>query len=132
MHPTHRINQYMARHDNMPKMRWTVPNYSPLPPKKLKKIVGTLLYYVLAIEKNMLLALGYLAFAQSQTTENTWNKIIWNLNYAATYPDLIIQFHDSSMCLHVHSDTSYLSTLEARSRASGFFFLNDHPSKVKR
>ena len=35
------------------------------------------------------------------------------------------------MCLHVHSDASYLSAPKARSRASGFFLFSDHPSKVK-
>jgi hypothetical protein len=34
------------------------------------------------------------------------------------------------MCLHVHSDASYLSAPKARSRASSFFILSNHPSKV--
>ena len=34
------------------------------------------------------------------------------------------------MCLHIHSDASYLSAPRARSRASGFFFLSDHPDKI--
>ena len=34
------------------------------------------------------------------------------------------------MYLHVHSDASYLSAPKTRSRASGFFFLSDNPSKI--
>jgi hypothetical protein len=46
------------------------------------------------------------------------------LNYAATHPDA------SEMQLHTHSDASYLSKSEARSRAGGYFFLDgkDDPS----
>ena len=32
------------------------------------------------------------------------------------------------MCLHVHSDASYLSVPKARSRAGGHFFLSSYPS----
>ena len=93
-------------------------------------IVGTLLYYALALDNTMLVALGDLASAQSQPTEDTWDQITWLLNYAATYPDAAILYHACDMCLHVHSDASYLSAPKARSRASGFFFLSDNPSKV--
>ena len=78
----------------------------------------------------MLVALGDLSSAQSQSTEATWDKIIWILNYAATYPDAELQYHASDMCLYIHSDASYLSASMARSRASCFFFLSDHPKLV--
>ena len=107
------------------------PQIIPLIHQKNQEIVGTLLYYSLTIDNTMLVALGDLAAAQSQPTDNTWDKIIWILNYAATYPDAVIQFHASDMCFHVHSDASYISAPKARSRASGFFFFSDHPFKVK-
>ena len=34
------------------------------------------------------------------------------------------------MCLHAHSDASYLSAPKARSRASGFFFLSNSATKI--
>ena len=48
------------------------------------------------------------------------------LAYAATYPDACVTFHKSDMRLIVHSDASYLSEDESRSRAAGYFFLSDH------
>ena len=47
------------------------------------------------------------------------------LNCAATHPDAVIQYRASDMILHVHSDASYLSEPQARSRAGGFDFLGD-------
>ena len=77
----------------------------------------------------MLVALGTLAAAQSKGTQATAKAAVQLLNYAATHPEAIIRFHASQMILHVHSDASYLSETEARSRAGGFFFLSDHPDK---
>ena len=67
------------------------PKLSPSSTKKVQEIVGTLLYYALAIDNTMLVALGDLASAQAQPTEETWDKITWILNYAATYPDAVIK-----------------------------------------
>ena len=77
----------------------------------------------------MLVALGDLASIQAQPTESTWDDIVWIPNYAATHPDAEIKYHDSDMCLHAHSDASYLSALKTQSRGSGFFFLSDSPTK---
>ena len=45
------------------------------------------------------------------------------LDYAATHPNAVICYHRSDMILKIHSDASYLSEKEARSRAGGYFFL---------
>ena len=47
------------------------------------------------------------------------------LDYLASNPNAIIQYHSSGMILFIHSDASYLSVTKARSRASGVFFLID-------
>ena len=73
----------------------------------------------------MLVALGSLASAQTKGTKATLQALIKLLNYAATHPDAVIRFHRSGMVLHIHSDASYLSETEARSRAGGYFFLSD-------
>jgi hypothetical protein len=43
----------------------------------------------------------------------------------ATHPDTTITYHASDMILHIHSDDSYLSVLNARSRLGGLFFCGD-------
>jgi hypothetical protein len=45
------------------------------------------------------------------------------LDYLATRPDSTIRYHASDMVLHIHSDASYLSVSNARSRLGGLFFL---------
>ena len=106
------------------------PKLTPATVTRVQEIIGTILYYALAIDNTMLVVLGDLASAQSQPTEATWEKIVWILNYAATHPNTEIQYHASDMCLHTHSDASYSSAPKARSRGSGFFFLSDNPSRI--
>jgi hypothetical protein len=45
----------------------------------------------------------------------------------ATHPDAKIRYHASHMVLNKHSDTLYLSALNARSHAGGYFFLSSTP-----
>jgi hypothetical protein len=47
------------------------------------------------------------------------------LDYLATHPDATIRYHASGMVLHIHSDASYLSVSNARSRLGGLFFLGN-------
>jgi hypothetical protein len=47
------------------------------------------------------------------------------LDYLATHPDSTIRYHASDMILHIHSDVSYLSVSNARSRLGGLFFLGN-------
>jgi hypothetical protein len=47
------------------------------------------------------------------------------LDYLATHPDAAIRYHASGMILHIHSDASYLSVSNARSRLGGLFFLGN-------
>jgi hypothetical protein len=53
----------------------------------------------------------------------TADKVIELLNYCNTHPETKIWYHASDMILHIHSDTSYLSENEAKSRAGGFFYM---------
>jgi hypothetical protein len=45
------------------------------------------------------------------------------LNYFATHPAAVIRYNASDMVLHIHSDATYLSASQARSRIGGFFLL---------
>jgi hypothetical protein len=104
----------------------TSPNLQPSDIRHIQKVVGTLLYYALAVDNTMLVALGDLASAQANGTQQTMEAVTWLLNYAATHPDATVCFHASDMILHIHSDGSYLSAPKARSRAGGHFFLSNN------
>jgi hypothetical protein len=91
----------------------------------LQEIVGTLLYYARAVDSTMLTALG--SIASAKTSVDTAKAIEQLLNYAATNPEATVRFHASDMCLHIHSDASYLSEPKARSRAGGHYFLSSAP-----
>jgi hypothetical protein len=60
---------------------------------------------------------------QSKATAVTADKAIKLLNYCNTHPETKIRYHASNMILHIHSDASYLSENEAKSRAGGFFYM---------
>jgi hypothetical protein len=51
------------------------------------------------------------------------------LDNLATHPDATIRYKASDMILHIHSDTSYLSVSNARSRLGGLFFLGNKSPK---
>jgi hypothetical protein len=120
---------------------WTAPTYgapiqltaptdlSPeLPPTdktKIQEIIGTLLYYGRAVDSTILVALGSLASTQAKSTQATADAVTQLLDYCTTHPDAVVRFHASKMQLNIHSDASYLSEINARSRAGGLFFLSD-------
>ena len=59
-------------------------------------------------------------------------KIKQFLDYAATHPDTNVTYRASDMILAVHSDASYLSKTNARSRAGGHLYMtNDLPNSAK-
>lgn len=96
--------------------------------------MGTFLFYGRAVDNTMLVALGTVAAAQTHGTETTMDTVVQLLNYAATHPDAAIRFYGSDMILYVHSDASYLSEPNARSRVGGYFYLGNKtepPEKAK-
>jgi hypothetical protein len=92
--------------------------------KMLQRVVGTFLFYGCAVDPTLLHALNDLASAQTKGTQATADAMIHILNYLATHPDATIRYYASDMALHIHSDASYLTAPEARSRAGGHFFLS--------
>jgi hypothetical protein len=62
---------------------------------------------------------------QTKATEKTQDATNQMLYYLATHPDATIRYHASDMILHIHSDASYLSVSNARSRLGGLFFLGN-------
>eukprot|EP00957_Ditylum_brightwellii_P020894 1575570-Ditylum_brightwellii.AAC.1 len=79
----------------------------------------------------MLVAISTITAAQSKGTEATAKALEHLLDYCASHPDVTIRYTPSDMLLKVHSNASYLSTPEARSRAGGYFFLgSEHDDKM--
>jgi hypothetical protein len=69
------------------------------------------------------MSINVLASQQSNATDVTSDKVIKLLNYCNTHPETKIRYHASDMILHIHSDASYLSENEAKSREGGFFYM---------
>ena len=55
-------------------------------------------------------------------------KIKQLLDHLATYPNATIRFRASNMIMNIHSNASYLSESDARSRACGHFFMGWSPT----
>ena len=75
----------------------------------MQQIVGTLLYYSIAVDPTMLTDLGSIAAQQSKGRDKTYTDTLWILTYAATHLNAKIHYIASDMTLLIHSDASYLS-----------------------
>ena len=90
--------------------------------KFIQQIIGTLLYYARALDLTLLVALSALTSMQAKATKYTLELVNWLLDYVATNPNAILTYKKSDMILAVHSNASYLSKSEARSRVGGHFY----------
>jgi hypothetical protein len=98
----------------------------------IQKVTGSVLYYARAVDTTVLMPLNDIATEQTKATEKTQAATTQMLDYLATHPDVTIRYHASDMVLHVHSNASYLSVSNARSRLGGLFFLgNKSPEQVR-
>ena len=73
---------------------------------------------------------GFISHTTSQPNTKHNEKVKQLLDYTATHPDAIVTYNASNMVLAAHSNASYLSESNARSRAGGHFFMssnNDMP-----
>ncbi len=93
--------------------------------QELQEIVGVFLFYARAVDPTMLTAINKIASRQSKATSLIRKEVDRFLQYASKYPDATMRVHASNMKLVGHSDGSYLSESEARSRAGGILFLGD-------
>jgi hypothetical protein len=98
---------------------------------KLQQLTGTLLYYARAVDPTLIMPINVLASEQSNATEVTADKAITLLNYCNTHPETKIRYHASEMILHIHSDASYLSENEDKSRSGGFFYMGNTSKNKK-
>ena len=63
----------------------------------VQQIAGTFLYYTMAVDSIMLVALGSIAASQAKATEKTNDEVIWLLNYTASNPDAAILYTASDL-----------------------------------
>ena len=75
------------------------------------------------LDMTVLMALSTIASKQMKGTEQTMEKALQVLDYLTTHPNAMIHFHATDMVMNIHSDASYLSAPNSRSRACGHFFL---------
>ena len=114
--------QLTTPHDDSPK-------HTAKETKTLQRVIGKFLYYARAVDPTMLHILSNLAASQTMGTEVTTTQMVHFLNYCATHPAATLRYRASDMILHIHSDASYLTEPEARSRAGGHHFLGNLPGK---
>ena len=99
-----------------------------LPPheiKRLQQIIGTFLFYGRAVDPTLLTALSELSSAQATATDATKRACQQFLNYCASHPDGAIRYQASDMILKLHSDSSYLNAVGARSCQGGHLYLGN-------
>ena len=90
----------------------------------IREVVGVFMYYARAVDITMPCPLSKLSIGQAKPTTQTYDAILHFLQYAASYPNASIRYRPSAMRLIIHSDASYLSESNARSRAGGIHFLS--------
>ena len=95
--------------------------------KYIQQVLGSFLYYARAIDMTILHALSAIASEQAIPTKRTLERVHQLLDYMATHPNAIVRFYTSDMILNLHSDASYLSAGQGRSRAGGYFSLGSTP-----
>jgi hypothetical protein len=110
----------------------TSPTLSDKYVNKLQQLTGTLLYYARAVDPTLIMPINVLESEQSNAIEVTADKVIKLLNYCNTHPETKIQYHASEMILHIHSDASYRSENESKSRAGGFFYMGSNTKTGKK
>ena len=92
----------------------------------LQQQVGVFTYYAAALDCSMKVAISKIASRQAKPTERLWEETqTFFMQYAASWPDASLRYKASDMQLKVHSDASYLSEANARSRAGGYFYLGN-------
>jgi hypothetical protein len=104
----------------------TSPPVQPSARTRLQEIVGVFLFYARAVDSTMLTAVNKLASQQAHPTEHVVAASHRLLQYAARFPSATVTIRPSNMQLMCHSDASYLSEANSRSRAGGVLFLGTH------
>ena len=74
----------------------------------------------------MLVSLRDVVSTQNKSTENTYEDVVWLLNYAASHPISTIQYKASDMVFQIHTDASYLSVSRDHIQSGGHHYLSNN------
>jgi hypothetical protein len=127
-HPQHTPSRYVMPVYGAKTQYATKDETPPLTAKQcltIQKFTVFILYYARAVDPTVLMQLNDIATEPTKATEKMQAATDQLLDYLATHPDATIRYHASDMILHIHSDASYLSVSNARSRLGGLFFCVD-------
>ena len=91
---------------------------SPESTKRVKEVVGILLFPARLIISPIFPALSAIGSEYSLATEITAAVVAQVQDYHDTHPNPKLRFKASAMILHIHSDASYLAASRARSRVA--------------
>jgi hypothetical protein len=131
-HPQHTPSRYVTPVYGAKTQYATTDETPPLTAKQcltIQKVTGSVLYYARAVDPTVLMPLNDIVTEQTKATKKKQAGTIQLLDYMATHLDATIRYHAYDMILHIHSDASYLSFSNTRSRVGGLFFLGNKPPK---
>jgi hypothetical protein len=135
----HKYQHTLAKRPQYAPYRWIEPAYGQriqyAPPldesaaasttdiTQAQGIVGTLLCYARSVDPTLIMPISTIASRLSLFTATTRDAFKHLLDYFITKQHATIRYFASDMQLKIHSDASYLSEPEAKSRIGGYFFL---------
>ena len=102
----------------------TSPALSAKRIRHIQDVVGSFAWYGRACDPTMLATLSSIASRQTKGTENLEKEVNQFLDYCATHPNAGVRFVASDMFLAIHSDASYQSEPDSKSRAAGHHYLS--------
>lgn len=126
VNPTHNVYSpeffqpinYGSKDSQLTKQSDKSPPLSATEINLIQQIVGCMLYYVRGVDATMLLTVDHISREQSHGTQETMQKVIRLLEYAATFPNATVVYYPSDMVLMSNVDGSYNSEINAQSRAA--------------
>jgi hypothetical protein len=125
-HPQHTPSRYVTPVYGARTQYATKDETPPLTAQQcltIQKVTGSVLYYARAVDPTVLMSLNDIATEKTKATEKKKAATNQLLDYLATHPDAAIRYFASDMILNIHSDATYLSVSNVRSRLGGLFFL---------
>ena len=74
----------------------------------VQDVLGTLLYYICAVDPTITTSLSSISSRQSKGTQAVIQSCNQLLDYVVTYPNAAIRYHARNMILMINTDASYL------------------------
>ncbi len=102
------------------------PTFDSKTKKIIQQVCGKFLFLGLAVDSTLLCPISAIALQSENPTEKTLELTHHLLDYLGTQEEVILIYNASKMVLAAHSNASYLSKPNARSRAGGHFFLSSY------